>query len=77
MIYKFFDKKFYGSSNNNEIKQNEQLPDNLPIIKKFKKEKYIRHLKTIWYICMVCSFKNIFVDSERKPNKMSVDKGGS
>ena len=49
MIYKFFDKKFYGSSNNNnEIKQNEQLPDNLPIIKKFKKEKYIRHLKTIF-----------------------------
>ena len=49
MIYNVFDKKSYGSSsNNNEIKQNEQLPDNLPIIKKFRKEKYIRHLKTIF-----------------------------
>ena len=48
MIYKFFDKKSYGGSNNNEIKQNEQLPNNLPIIKKLKKEKYIRHLKTIF-----------------------------
>ena len=37
MVYKFFDKKFRGSGvNNNEIKQNEQLTEELhkPIIKK-------------------------------------------
>ena len=37
MVYKFFDKKSRGSGvNNNEIKQNEQLTEELhkPIIKK-------------------------------------------
>ena len=37
MFYKFFDKKPQGSGANNEIKQNEQLAEELhkPIIKKF------------------------------------------
>ena len=37
MVYKFFDKKSKGGSVNNEIKQNEQLAEELhkPIIKKF------------------------------------------
>ena len=50
MVYKFFDKKSRGSGvNNNEIKQNEQLTEELhkPIIK-VKKEKYIHHLKAIF-----------------------------
>ena len=51
MVYKFFDKKSRGSGvNNNEIKQNEQLTEELhkPIIKKINKEKYIHHLKAIF-----------------------------
>ena len=37
MIYNFFNKKSKGGSVNNEIKQNEQLAEELPkpIIKKF------------------------------------------
>ena len=51
MVYKFFDKKSRCSGvNNNEIKQNEQLTEELhkPIIKKINKEKYIHHLKAIF-----------------------------
>ena len=57
MVYKFFDKKSSlltdksakGSSANNKIKQNQQLAEELhkPIIKKFKKEEFILHSKTI------------------------------
>ena len=49
MVYKFFDKKT-GSGVNNEIKQNQQLTEELnkPIIKKFKKEEFILHSKTIF-----------------------------
>ena len=41
MVYNFFDKKSKGGSANNEIKQNEQLAEELqqPIIKKFLKRK--------------------------------------
>ena len=41
MVYKFFDKKTSGSSVNNEIKQNQQLAEELhkPIIKKNLKKK--------------------------------------
>ena len=37
MVYSFFDKKIAGSGVNNEIKQNEQLTEELhkPVIKKF------------------------------------------
>ena len=37
MVYNFFDKKSKGSSANNEIKQNEQITEELqkPIIKNF------------------------------------------
>ena len=50
MVYTFFDKKSKGSSANNEIKQNEQLVEELhkPIIGKFKKEEFILHLKSIF-----------------------------
>ena len=58
MVYTFFDKKSTsladkstkGSGFNNEIKQNEQLAEELhkPIIKKFKKEEFVLHLKTIF-----------------------------
>ena len=49
MVYKFFDRKTSGSAVNNEIKQNQQLADELQklIIKKFKTE-FILHLKTIF-----------------------------
>ena len=49
MVYKFFDKKT-GSGVNNEIKQNQQLTEELnkPVIKKFKKEELILHSKTIF-----------------------------
>ena len=47
MVYKFFDKTSSGSGV--AILQNEQLAEELhkPIIKKFKKEEFILHLKTI------------------------------
>ena len=45
MVYKIFDKKT-GS----EISVNEELAEELhkPVIKNFKKEKYMRDLKTIF-----------------------------
>ena len=56
MVYKFFDKK--SKVIDNEIKQNEQLAEELQksIIKKRKKEEFFLHLKTIfgvliWLIC--------------------------
>ena len=53
MVYKFFDKKTKGSGvtlANKSIPQNEQLAEELhkPIIRKFKKGKYIQHSKTIF-----------------------------
>ena len=50
MVYNFFYKKTSGSGVNNEIKQNEQLAEELhkPIIKKLKKEEFILYLKTIF-----------------------------
>ena len=41
MIYNFFDKRSQDSNVNNEIKQNEQLAEDLhkPIIRKFKKRR--------------------------------------
>ena len=48
MVYKFFDKKSKGSGITNE--SNYQLANELhkPIIKKFKKEKCILHLKIMF-----------------------------
>ena len=48
MVYKLFDKKSSGSGIVNE--PNYQLANELhkPIIKKFKKEKIIHHLETIF-----------------------------
>ena len=58
MVYKFFDKET-GSGVNNEIKQNQQLTEELnkPIIKKFKKEEFILHSKTIFgvLIQLICN----------------------
>ena len=51
MVYKFFDKKSKGSGINNEMKQNQQLPEELhkPIIRKFKKRKVYSAFKdNIW-----------------------------
>ena len=58
MIHKFFDKtsasltdKYAkGGGVNNEIKQNEQLAEELhkPIIKKLKREEFVLHLNTIF-----------------------------
>ena len=50
MVYNFFDKKSSGSGVNNEIKQNEQLTEELnkQIIKKLKKKMYLHHLKPIF-----------------------------
>ena len=50
MIYNFFDKKSKDGSVNNEIKQNEQLAEELhkPIIKKLKREEFVLHLNTIF-----------------------------
>ena len=53
MVYKFFDKKSKGSGvsalANKSVFQNQQLAEELrkPIIRKFKKERYTQHLKTI------------------------------
>ena len=58
MIYKFFDKKSTGSSVNIPLEFNEQLAKELhkPIIRKFKKKKFILDLKIIfgvliWLMC--------------------------
>ena len=51
MVYKFFDKKSKGSGIENEIKQNQQLANELhkPIIRKFKKIKVYYFFKdNIW-----------------------------
>ena len=43
MVYKFFDKKSKETGTKNEIKQNQQLANELhkPIIRKFKKKKSV------------------------------------
>ena len=50
VVYNFFDKKSAGSSVNIPLKFNEQLAKELhkPIIRKFKKEKFILDLEIIF-----------------------------
>ena len=51
MIYKFFDKKSKGTGIKNEIKQNQQLANELqkPVIRKFKRRKVYSSFKdNIW-----------------------------
>ena len=50
MVYNFFDEKSTGSGMKNQITQNQQLAEELhkPIIRKFQKEKFIDHLRTIF-----------------------------
>ena len=53
MVYKSFDKKSEGSGIENEIKQNQQLVNELhkPIIRKFKKRKVNSFFKdNIWVV---------------------------
>ena len=53
MVYKFFDNKLKGSGIKDEIKENQQLPNELhkPIITKFKKQKVYSCFKdNIWGI---------------------------
>ena len=51
MVYKIFDKKSKGSGIKNEIKENQQLTNELhkPIIRKFKERKvYSSYKDNIW-----------------------------
>ena len=51
MVYKFFDKKSRGSGIKNEIKENQQLPNELhkPIAWKFKRQKvYVSPFDGTW-----------------------------
>ena len=51
MVYKIFDKKSKGSGIKNEIKENQQLTNELhkPIIRKFKERKvYSSYKDKIW-----------------------------
>ena len=51
MVYKFFNRKSKGSGIKNEIKENQQLANELhkPIIRKFKKRKVYSSFKdNIW-----------------------------
>ena len=53
MVYKFFDKKSKGSGIKNEIKENQQLANELhkPTIRKFKKRKVYSSFKdNIWCV---------------------------
>ena len=53
VVYKFFDKKSKGSGIKNEIKENQQLANELhkPIIRKFKKRKlYFSFKDNIWVV---------------------------
>ena len=83
MVSKYFDKKSKNSgvtlANKSGIKstpQNEQLADELhkPIIKKFKKRKvYSEFNDNIWAADLA---DMQLMKSNRKPNKIWVDKGG-
>ena len=55
MVYKFFDKKSAVSGIKNQITQNQQLAEEVhkPVIKTFKKEKFIYHLKTIFGVLIL------------------------
>ena len=55
MVYKFFDKKSAVSGIKNRITQNWQLAEEVhkPVIKTFKKEKFIYHLKTIFGVLIL------------------------
>ena len=60
MVYKFFDKKpRFGSGANNEIKQNQQLAEELqkPIIKKIFKKEFNLYLNTIFGVLieLICN----------------------
>ena len=59
VVYKFFDKKSAVSGIKNQITQNWQLAEEVhkPVIKTFKKEKFIHHLKTIFgvLILQICN----------------------
>ena len=59
MLYTFLDKKSKGSGVNIPLEFNEQLAEELhkPIIIKFKKEKFILDLKTIFaeLIYLICN----------------------
>ena len=51
MVYRFFDKKAHSSGANNEIKQNQQLTEELhkSVIKKLKKRRVYSSFKdNIW-----------------------------
>ena len=52
MVYKLFDKKSKGTGIKNEIKENQQLANELhkSIVRKFKKERCILLLKTIFRV---------------------------
>ena len=53
MVSKFFDKKSKGSGIKNEIKENQQLANELhkPIIRKFKKRKVYSSFKdNVWSV---------------------------
>ena len=65
MLYSSFDKKTSGRTTKSI--SNQQLANDLrnSIIKRFKKEVFVLHLKTI-----VNAFQKIVNNSDRKPNKM-------
>lgn len=46
MVYKYFDKILKGTELKNSVTPNQQLPDELhkPVIRKYKKRKYIHIL---------------------------------
>ena len=69
MLYSCFDKKTSGKTTKSI--SNQQLANDLrnSIIKRFKKEVFVLHLKTF-----VNAFQKIVNNSDRKPNKMWVDK---
>ena len=68
MVYTFFDKKTSDGGAtalaNKSMLQNEQLSEKLlkPIIRKFKRRKYIQHLKTIFGMTFLSYFKQICLD---------------
>ena len=90
-VYKFFDKKTKCSDitlTNKPIPQNEQLTENIINLKKFMKRKVYSafdiYSKYAWAVplkdkkgvSIVNLFQSILKKSNRKPNKIWVDKGG-
>ena len=74
MVYKFFDKKSKGSGIKNEIKQNQQLANELhkPIIRKFKRRKVYTSYNNNIRGCHLVDMQLIIITKEYATKELSL-----